>query len=256
MRTLPKTPKPRPMNPLPPSLSPASKSVTMTSSDFKYLQAFGDEGLDHPQFPMFSFEPDFSGVSDPYLEYSKILAEVPVDEAMSPLSLLDPVTEFGLQDSQFPAFSLAPSSPHVPIAQSTYSGFDSSFDFAPSSPDHRLSFTDQFPASPFHPFSVGLPSESSLDHSDCDSVAAIQEQNIDSSNVITADRSYFKVDLEFPWQVYIRDPERLDKVLAWKKKKVRVLQEHKVKKNIYQVRTDVANRRMRVKGRFVGKCIS
>jgi len=202
---------------------------------------------------MFSFEPDFPGVSDSYLEYSKILAEVPVTDAMSPLSMMDPVSEsFGFQDSHFPAFNLAASSSHVPIA---HSGFDSAFDFAPSSPVlSRLSFTEQYPGSPL--FSVGLPSESSVDHSDCESVAAVQEQNIDSSNLITADRSYFKVDLEFPWQVYIRDPERLDKVLAWKKKKVRVLQEHKVKKNIYQVRTDVANRRMRVKGRFVGKCIS
>jgi len=255
MRNLPK--KMHKINPIPSSLSPASQSVTMTS-EFKYLQAFGDEGLDHPQYPLFNFEPDFPGnVSDPFLECSKILAEsVPmIDEAMSPLSLLDPVSEsFGFQDSQFPAFNLSSSSPQIPAQESPYPGFDSAFDLAPSSPVHsRFSF-EQYPDSPFHPFSVGLPSESSF--SDCESVGAVQEQPAELSQAFAPDRSYFKVDLEFPWQVYIRDPERVDKVMAWKKKKVRVLQEHKVKKNIYQVRTDVANRRMRVKGRFVGKCIS
>jgi len=223
----------------------------MTSSDYKYLHAFGDEGLDHPHFSGYGFESDFSG--DPFLESSKILADVVpvIDEALSPLSLLDPVSEsFGLQETQFPAFNLAPSSP----TQASFPAFDSAFDLPASSPVHAT-FSFQYPESPFE-VTMGVSSESSVDQSDCESVAAVHDMPTESGQAVTADRSYFKVDLEFPWQVYIRDPERLDKVTAWKQKKVRVLQDHKIKKNTYQVRTDVANRRMRVKGRFVGKCIS
>jgi len=225
----------------------------MTSSDFKFF-AFGDEGLDHP-LSGFPFEPEFAaGISDHFLESSKILGDgiPPMDEAMSPMSLLDnPVSDsFGMQETQFPPFNLAGAFP-----QTQFPAFDSSFDLAPapSSPMvSRLSF-DAYPESPF-PF-TGVSSESSVDQSDCESLAAVHEASMESGLPAAADRSYFKVDLEFPWQVYIRDPERLEKVTAWKKKKVQVLQEHKVKKNTYQVRTDVANRRMRVKGRFVGKCI-
>jgi len=216
------------------------------TSDYKFYQAFGDEGFEPPQF--FPFETDFSGVSDPFLESSKILADAaPVaDETpLSPLSLDGGVSDsFGLQQPQFTSFNIG----STPPLNSGNFGF-AAFDLAPASP------MDQYPDSPFNPFSVGIPSSSSVDQSDSESLAAVPDQSSEASQPVSADRSYFKVDPEFPWQVYIRDPERLERVTAWKKKKIRVLQEHE-KKNTYQVRTDVANRRMRVKGRFVGKCIN
>jgi len=65
-------------------------------------------------------------------------------------------------------------------------------------------------------------------------------------------RGYFNVDTEFPWEVYVRDPSRVEKIKKWKNKKYDILT-GKHEKKTYAVRRRVADHRLRVGGRFVSK---
>jgi hypothetical protein len=71
---------------------------------------------------------------------------------------------------------------------------------------------------------------------------------------LSADASYFKVDPSFPWEKFVSDPGRRAIIIRWKQKKADFLKS--ASPNQYQVRTDVANRRPRIRGRFLPKSTS
>jgi len=65
-------------------------------------------------------------------------------------------------------------------------------------------------------------------------------------------RSYFNVDQEFPWEIYVRDTDRRERVRAWKVRKASILKGNHHPKG-YAVRRRVADNRERINGRFVSK---
>jgi hypothetical protein len=83
------------------------------------------------------------------------------------------------------------------------------------------------------------------DHKENDKPSAYDLENL------SADASYFKVDPDFQWENFVSDPERIAAIKKWKQKKADLLKHKPAKHNQYQVRVDVANRRPRVKGRFL-----
>jgi len=65
-------------------------------------------------------------------------------------------------------------------------------------------------------------------------------------------RSYFNVDQEFPWEIYVRDTQRRERIRAWKVRKSSILKGNHHPKG-YAVRRRVADNRERINGRFVSK---
>eukprot|EP00475_Leptophrys_vorax_P022172 TRINITY_DN3016_c0_g1_i1.p1 TRINITY_DN3016_c0_g1~~TRINITY_DN3016_c0_g1_i1.p1 ORF type:complete len:260 (-),score=61.98 TRINITY_DN3016_c0_g1_i1:49-828(-) len=239
------------------SLCPASSKPDMFTSDFDYLRTFGEDGLGLPQRSLYE-TPDYQN-AEQLLDQSffKLHEQMdPVDFLGAPNLMEDQLSDsFGLAQSQIPV-----ALPQTPCVAGNEGFLLDSFQLAPMSPQIGEEMY-AFPNIPSSPFGMSFGGSDTSGESDSDGYSfpplnqSTENKDFQGPSG-TADRSYFKVDLDFPWPVYIKDPERLSKVMRWKQKKISVLQEHKSKKNTYQVRTDVANRRMRVKGRFVGKCIS
>lgn len=77
--------------------------------------------------------------------------------------------------------------------------------------------------------------------------------SVDEDNDEEEDRNNDET-AEFNWTEYVNDPERRALILRWKKKKAQILLRKSLddtkRENTYQVRSDIANRRIRYKGRF------
>jgi hypothetical protein len=112
------------------------------------------------------------------------------------------------------------------------------------------------------PYIQGIPNSMPLntltiDEEQCDEVVSYDSDSKDfrilSNDIesLSADASYFKVDPSFQWENFVSDPDRRATIIRWKQKKADLLKPKAQKANQYQVRVDVANRRPRVKGRFL-----
>jgi hypothetical protein len=235
--------------------------------------------------------PQFMPVSTTPVESSmlEMIAEHPSNDgfSLSHSSALEGVSNVhdGYKEVEFSSFSFfSPrcdaTVPHIAFPLPTFPGFPLLEEEEPKTPDSMFSDTSIDAASSsdmvFFPSGTSFMPQMDFLKEDFSSSMSMLEipspaspfelqkpsplpvplpSAVKSSAKLSSERSYFKVDPEFPWQVYVKDDARREKIQNWKLKKIEVLKEKSEKKNAYQVRKDVADRRLRIKGRFVGKCL-
>jgi len=117
--------------------------------------------------------------------------------------------------------------------------------------DFLLNIEPASPCSFYSDSTSESKAESIISVTDSSSLAKIKK----TSRKMTSQRgvrSYFNVDQEFPWEIYVREADRRERIRAWKVRKASILKgDHQPKG--YAVRRRVADNRERINGRFVSK---
>jgi len=238
------------------SESPSSSFVKETSADFtmNYLESdytstsfsfFGGENEDRLATPLFmSSHPEFtmqSLIEDEDLSSNFLPPAFSTSAAIQERSLqnyshkVDPFVEstsaiFGFDYSDADQFFQAGNEPQSPVSLSS---------------DITDWKSEQGSFSPVHSRASEMSDIKS-------SGVASRSKQIRKLTQQQGLRSYFNVDLEFPWECYVKDDERRGKIAHWKNKKLSILKGGYQPKG-YAVRKRVADGRERINGRFVSK---